>query len=267
MGKKILIVDNDHFMLEFMGELLSEQGHDVKKAEDGLSALEILKEYVPDIVFADLIMPNISGDRLCRVIRKMPQLKDVYLAIVSATVAEEPNRFAELGADTSIAKGPLDEMSRSILAVLDNADRASSYGPEETAIGLQGIYRRGITEELLSVRRHLETILNNISEGVLELNGEGKIIFANNVALSLFDGSEARLLGHEFVRLFEGSDRQKIDASLKDIGSGLPETIDPFTVQMNSEKILLKILPVEDNMIWSVIVIAVPLKKLPCSKG
>ncbi len=262
MKKKILVVDNDRFMLEFISDLLSEQGHDVKTAQDGLSALELLDEYVPDIVFADLIMPNISGDRLCRVIRKTPGLKNVYVAVVSATVAEEPHRFAELGADTSIAKGPLDEMSRRILAVVDQVDRALSSTAEETALGLQGIYRRGITEELLSVRRHLEIILNNISEGILELNVDGKIIFANTIALSLFGGSEAGLLGHAFVDLFEGTARQRIIASLEDMGAGAPEIIDPFRVEMNSETILLKLLPVEDNLNWSVVVIAVPLKKI-----
>ncbi len=262
MGKKILVVDNDRFMVEFMADLLTEQGHDVLTAQDGLSALELLKSDVPDIVFVDLIMPNISGDRLCRVIRRTPRLKDVYLAVVSATVAEEPTRFADLGADTSIAKGPFDEMSKRILAAVDQAGQASSRSPDETASGLQGIYRRGITEELLSVQRHLETILNNISEGVLELNFEGKIIFVNNIALSLFGGSEETILGRQFIELFDGSDRKGISDLLRDIGAGLPEIIDPFRVQIKGEAILLKILPVEDNMVWSVIVIAVPLEKI-----
>ncbi|MBW1779441.1 MAG: response regulator [Deltaproteobacteria bacterium] len=262
MGKKILVVDNDRFIVEFMTDLLTEAGHDVITAQDGLSALEILKEDVPDIVFVDLIMPNISGDKLCRVIRKTPHLKNVYIAVVSATVAEEPTRFADLGADTSIAKGPFDEMSKRILAAVDQADQACSPSLEETAAGLQGIYRRGITEELLSIQRHLETILNNISEGVLELNFEGKIIFANNIALSLLGGSEEKLLGRRFIDLFEGTDRKKIDDLMEDIGAGLPEIIDPFRVQVTGETMLLKILPVEDNMVWSVIVIAVPLRKI-----
>jgi PAS domain S-box-containing protein len=265
MGKKILTVDNDRFMLEFISDLLREQGHDVKAAEDGLSALEILKTYIPDIVFLDLVMPNISGDRLCRIIRRMPDLRNPYIVVLSATVAEEPIRFVELGANACIAKGPLDEMSGRILDAVDEAGRSSSLSPDECAVDLTGIYRRGITKELLSVQRHMETILNNISEGVLELNSEGKVIFANNVALSLFGGSEEMLLGKPFIDLFDETERKVIADVLKAIGAGSPETIDSFRVQANGEALLLKILPVEDNLEWSVVVIAVPLRKFACS--
>jgi CheY-like chemotaxis protein len=261
MQKKIVAVDNDRFMLAFMADLLTEAGHDVKTAQDGLSALEILKTFTPDIVFLDLVMPNISGDRLCRMIRRMPGLGNPYIAIVTATAAEEPNRFAELGAHACIAKGPLQEMSRQILAAVDDAARRSSPSPVGNAPDLKEIHGRGITRELLSVQRHMETLLNNISEGVLELNTEGRIIFANNIALSLFGGAEERVLGQRFVDLFDEPGRQTIAGVLEGIGAGLPETIDPFHVQVNRERMLFKILPVEDNLSWSVLVIAVPQPK------
>jgi CheY-like chemotaxis protein len=263
MRKKIMAIDNDRFMLAFMADLLTEQGHDVETAQDGLSALEILKSFSPDIVFLDLVMPNISGDRLCRMMRKMPQLTNTYIAIVTATASEEPNRFAELGADACIAKGPLDEMSRRILAAVDDADRRTSPSPVEKTPNLKEIHSRGITRELLSIQRHIETLLNNICEGVLELNPEGKIIYANNIALSLFGGSEERLLGERFVNLIDKPGRRTIAGVLENIGAGLPETIDPFRLQLNGEWMLFKILPVEDNLDWSVLVVAVPEKKLP----
>lgn len=56
--KKILVVDNDRLMLEFMNEILSEEGHQVVTAEDGLSALDILETHTPDVIFVDLIMPK-----------------------------------------------------------------------------------------------------------------------------------------------------------------------------------------------------------------
>lgn len=264
MGKKILVVDNDRFMLTFLTDLLTERGHEVKTAMDGLAALEVLKTYIPDVVFLDLIMPNISGDKLCRMIRKNPDLQHAYIAIVSATVAEEPTRFAELGANTCIAKGPLDEISRQVQAALEEAGRAASAPVEAHVPDFSRIARRGITQELLSVQRHLGTLLNNISEGILELNDAGNVIFANNVALSMFGGAEEKLLGQRFIDLFEEAEALKIDQVLKDIGSGLPETIDPFSVRVNGERLLIKILPVEDNLSWSVMVIAIPIHKIPC---
>lgn len=261
MGKKILVVDNDQFMLTFMEDLLTEHGHEVLAASDGLSALEILKEYVPDIIFVDRIMPNISGDKLCRIIRSTPRLQHTYLAVVSATVAEEPTHFADLGADTAIAKGPLDQMSATVLEAVNQTGQTSLRSLEETVQQAPGTHQRRITRELLSVQRHLQTILSNISKGVLELNIEGKVIFANNIALSLFGGFETNVLGHLFTDLFDESNQKKIQDLLAEIGSGRPEITDPFVVRLNHNTISLKILPVEDNLAWSVIVIAVPLNR------
>ena len=64
--KDILVVDNHPVVLKFMSRLLEKHGHRVWTAEDGLAALDILKTLTPHIIFIDLVMPNISGDKLCR---------------------------------------------------------------------------------------------------------------------------------------------------------------------------------------------------------
>ena len=68
MKKKILVVDNHPVILKFMTNLIKKHGHEVLTAEDGLSALAILKSYTPDVVFTDLLMPNISGEKLCLIL-------------------------------------------------------------------------------------------------------------------------------------------------------------------------------------------------------
>ena len=57
---KILMVDNDPLMLELMSDMLSKKGHEIVVAENGLAALEALKTYTPDVIFTDLIMPNMT---------------------------------------------------------------------------------------------------------------------------------------------------------------------------------------------------------------
>ena len=84
MGKKILVVDNNPVMLKFMTNLLEKEEHQVVTAENGLAALDILTTFTPDIVFLDLVMPHISGEKLCQIIRDMPKLKEVYIIILSA---------------------------------------------------------------------------------------------------------------------------------------------------------------------------------------
>ena len=106
MGKKILVVDDDRIIFKFATNLLQREGHEVATAEDGFAALNLLTSFTPDIMFFDLIMPKIDGDKLIQIVRKMPHLKDCYLVIVSAAVAEIDFNFEQTGADSYIAKGP-----------------------------------------------------------------------------------------------------------------------------------------------------------------
>ena len=93
MKRKVLVVDNHPAMLKFMANLLKENGHQVMTAEDGLTALSILATYIPDIIFIDLIMPKIDGEKLCRIIRSMQKLKHVHVTILSGIAAEEEIKF------------------------------------------------------------------------------------------------------------------------------------------------------------------------------
>ena len=79
MKKKIMVVDDHPTMLTFMADLLEKEGHEVVTAEDGFSALNILTSFIPDIMFVDLVMPKIGGDKLCQIARKMPHLNDCLL--------------------------------------------------------------------------------------------------------------------------------------------------------------------------------------------
>jgi DNA-binding response OmpR family regulator len=76
-------------MLKFMNDHLSRKGHQVVTAEDGITALDVLKTFTPDIIFVDLIMPNIEGKKLCQVIRANSELKNIQIVIISGIAAEE----------------------------------------------------------------------------------------------------------------------------------------------------------------------------------
>jgi len=77
--KKILVVDNQPVVLKSISNLLAKKGHQVLTASDSLSALEILKTDIPEVIFIDLIMPNICGEKLCRIIRRMPKIKNAFI--------------------------------------------------------------------------------------------------------------------------------------------------------------------------------------------
>jgi len=253
--KKILVVDNHPAMLKFMSNLLEKKGHHVLTAGDGLSALDILKTYIPDVIFIDLVMPNISGDKLCRIIRSMPKLKDVYLIILSAIAAEEKVDFYELGANACIIKGPFNKMSQHVLAALDQLDLGITLKLAGKIIELEDIHEREITKELLSSKRHLEAILRNLSEGILELTIEANIVYANQPAISLIGIPEEKLLASNFTELFHKTHRKRIKDLLGGIGEA-PQTItDDSPVILNGKHFSLNILQVKDEEHKSIIVI------------
>jgi two-component system cell cycle sensor histidine kinase/response regulator CckA len=227
MGKKILLVDDDRILLKFTGDLLEKEGHEVATAQDGFAALNLLTSFFPDIMFFDLIMPKIDGDKLCHIVRKMSHLKDCYLVILSAAVAELDFDHTEIGADAYIAKGPFDVMGKHVLAAIE-ASEAPRTGDEPKPIkGLESIYARQLTKELLSRNRHLETILESLAEGILEVFS-GKVVYANAAAISMFGMDKGNLLASYPPDLFEGGVRRKLADILK---SG---TREPFEIGTNN---------------------------------
>jgi CheY-like chemotaxis protein len=111
MGKKVLVVDNHPVILKFMSGLLEKRGDEIVTAPDGLSALHALKTFTPDVAFVDLVMPNISGEKLCRIMRRTPGAADAYIVVLSAIAAEGHVDHAAFGADACMAKGPFQTMT------------------------------------------------------------------------------------------------------------------------------------------------------------
>ena len=68
--KKILVVDNNPMILEFMKEILEKEGYEVVTVVNSLSALDILERFTPEAIFVDLVMPGIDGEQLSRIIRR-----------------------------------------------------------------------------------------------------------------------------------------------------------------------------------------------------
>ena len=253
--KKILVIDNHPVMLKFMTDLLEKQGHQVLTAEDGLSALAILESYIPDIIFVDLIMPNISGDKLCPIIRAKPELKDVYLVILSAIAAEKEIKITEFGANACIAKGPFNIMAEYVFATIDQLDRDETSDLSKDVMGLQHIHQRNITKELLRSKEHIELILNNMSEAIFELNDKEKIVYVNPSAIALIGIPEEKLLSSNFSELFHKSHQNKIRDVL-DVDDDAQNMItEESAVMLKGKQVSLNVLPFQDEEQRSLIVI------------
>ncbi|MCP4578876.1 MAG: response regulator [Deltaproteobacteria bacterium] len=239
--KKILVVDNDKFILEFMNDILSEKGHEVVTAEDGLSALDILETLVPDVIFIDLVMPNIGGEELCFLLRQNPALKNTFLVILSALGGDETVNYRELGADHFIVKGPFKEMAGGVLAALEEPESVE-------AIDRSGYIRKNVNQELLSVIQHYKMIIAKMSEGVFEITADGRITYANPSALSLTGLPEKRVYGVHIAELFPVQDAKRMRAALDRLGDFPVVMGDDSPLALNHSQVSINILPLKGEM-------------------
>lgn len=253
--KKILVVDNDRIMLELMSRFLEKKGHEVVTVENGIDAIDVLKTYTPDAIFIDLVMPNIDGRLLCRIIRSMKKFDRVYLIVLSAISAEEWLDIAKLGANACIAKGPFEEMTRHIETTLDQPEQTSERCLAGEVLGIKSVYPRGITKELLLTKRHFEIILDKMSEGIIEINSEGRIVFANSAILLMIGLSEEKLLGSHFVNLFSGDDHIRISDLLGEKSNEIKRITQDAPLHLNNYHITLEVLPLDEEEPNSLIIL------------
>ncbi|MCB0507947.1 MAG: response regulator transcription factor [Bacteroidetes bacterium] len=102
---KILVVDDEPDILEFLSYNLEKEGFAVETAENGKQALEKAKKNQPDIVLLDVMMPEMDGIEACRTMREMPQFENTIIAFLTART-EDYSQIAgfETGADDYISK-------------------------------------------------------------------------------------------------------------------------------------------------------------------
>lgn len=135
MNYRILIVDDEADILEFIRYNLKKEGYEVYTAGDGLEALKKAAEVSPHLVLLDVMMPNMDGMETCRQLRKMSQTEDAVIAFLTAR-SEDYSQVAgfDAGADDYIAKPvrPNVLVSR-IRALLKRVDNGSAVAPEIAA--------------------------------------------------------------------------------------------------------------------------------------
>jgi DNA-binding response OmpR family regulator len=102
MPDKILIVEDDPTLLDTLEYNLQRQQYEVLKAMDGLTALEVARKQLPDLIVLDLMLPGLDGLQVCHTLR---QEMSVPILILTAR-AEEVDRVVglEMGADDYITK-------------------------------------------------------------------------------------------------------------------------------------------------------------------
>lgn len=146
---KLLIIEDDQVLNRLLTEHLRNVGHDVLSANGGLEGLELIRNYSPDLVLLDIMMPGMDGWQTCRRLR---EVSDVPVLILTAKGAEDDViKGFQLGADDYIKKPfNLQELELRVEAVLRRSanrrlDDASDYddGVLHIDLGRRMVVRRG----------------------------------------------------------------------------------------------------------------------------
>ncbi|MEE9323116.1 MAG: response regulator [Candidatus Aenigmarchaeota archaeon] len=92
--KKIMIVDDDESLIEALTAVLEREGYEIIPAISGEECLEKLNTIKPDIILLDMMMPGLSGRRVCKRIRENPKTKNLKVAFLTVV------KFSETGKGT-----------------------------------------------------------------------------------------------------------------------------------------------------------------------
>ncbi|MBI4249945.1 MAG: response regulator [Elusimicrobia bacterium] len=128
--KTILVVDDERGMREVLKRILEDENHQVLLAEDGESALNLIRELRPDMVLLDVMLPGISGLAVCHEVRKNPVLSDI--PILMLTGQDDPmtqKKGKGLGADDYLAKPfQVDELLARVAALFKRFEAGNVDG-------------------------------------------------------------------------------------------------------------------------------------------
>lgn len=102
---KILVVDDEPDILEFIQFNLERSGFQIDTAENGLQAIKKAKEFRPDLIILDIMMPELDGVEVCRELRSMPEFNSTLIAFLTAR-NEDYTQIAglDVGGDDYITK-------------------------------------------------------------------------------------------------------------------------------------------------------------------
>jgi len=118
----ILVVDDDQAVVDLISDVLAaDPRFETKVVNNGFGAGMIAKEYHPDLIVLDVMLPDINGKAVCELIRADPTMQDIKIICISGMVEED--RIQELkdaGADDFLHKPlDIDELLRRICRLLD----------------------------------------------------------------------------------------------------------------------------------------------------
>jgi len=204
--KRILVVDDEPQITRVLRTSLSSQGYDIRVANDGETALEIMKDWTPDMVITDLAMPNMGGLELCRRLRSTTQIPIVVLSVRG----EEKTKVQALdaGADDYVTK-PFG-MEELLARVRANLRRTATSDSDEQKVIEAGDLKIDLTAHQVTLQnKEVHLTPKEFDLLVYLARRPGKVVSHRALLGAIWGGNSTEQV--EYLRVFVGQLRKKLE--------------------------------------------------------
>lgn len=204
MSHRILLVDDEDDILEFVRYNLVREGYEVYTARNGADALDMAARYRPHLILLDRMMPVLDGAETCRAIRRDPRLRDTMVVFLSALGEEEQQLSGfGVGADDYLVKPIQMKLLKSrVRAILNRIDIDRHPAPDEGVVVDRERYTVRCDGREISLPRKEFALLD------LLVSSPGKLVSREEIYAKIW-GSEV-VVGDRTIDVHIRKLRQKI---------------------------------------------------------
>jgi two-component system, OmpR family, KDP operon response regulator KdpE len=201
----ILVVDDEPQITRVLRTSLSAQGYDIRVANSGEMALEIMKDWSPNMIITDLSMPSINGLELCRKVRAVSQVPILVLSVRDQE--RQKVEALDAGADDYVTK-PFG-MGELLARVRANLRRVPAESEAETVIEV-GDFRIDTAAHKVTVKgREIRLTPKEFDLLVYLARRPGKVVNHRTLLGAIWGGQSTEQV--EYLRVFVGQLRKKLE--------------------------------------------------------
>ena len=202
----ILVVDDEPQITRVLRTSLSAQGYDIRVANSGEMALEIMKDWSPSMIITDLSMPSVDGVQLCRRVRAISQVPILVLSVRDKE--QQKVEALDAGADDYVTK-PFG-MNELLARVRANLRRVPAENEADPVIEI-GDFRIDTAAHKVMVRkREVRLTPKEFDLLVYLARRPGKVVSHRTLLGAIWGGQSTEQV--EYLRVFVGQVRKKIEA-------------------------------------------------------
>ena len=201
MSAKILVADDSALAAKMLANVLTNNSYDVVMATNGIEAVQKVYSEAPSLILLDIFMPHMNGYQACRLLKDDPEVAHIPIVILTGSDSRSAESWSlQTGADAFMTKSfePADLIStiERLLAAQTHAEHSlqAPPGPADILSRLSILMDRELYSTTIE-RTELQTVLQNLTDGVLTLDMQYRVTRANRALGEMLGVNEKTLLG------------------------------------------------------------------------